>query len=86
MCIKYWILAFSALALKNISYDYKPVHLVKAQQVRTIGWTTILVSHRFNSLWPSDDAIMVSEIWVNFGSGNALLPDGTKPLHEPMLT
>ena len=35
---------------------------------------------RVNSLWPSD------AIWVNIGSGNGLLPDGTKPLPEPMLT
>ena len=29
---------------------------------------------------------MASGIWVNIGSGNGLLPDGTKPLPEPMLT
>ena len=29
---------------------------------------------------------MASEICVNIGSGNGLLPDGTKPLPEPMLT
>ena len=29
---------------------------------------------------------MMSEILVNTGSGNGLLPDGTKPLPEPMLT
>ena len=29
---------------------------------------------------------MATEIWVNIGSGNDLLPDGTKPLPEPMLT
>ena len=29
---------------------------------------------------------MVKEIWVNIGSGNGLLPDGTKPLPETMLT
>ena len=29
---------------------------------------------------------MVTEIWVDIGSGNGLLPDGTKPLPEPMLT
>ena len=29
---------------------------------------------------------MATEIWVNFSSGNGLLPDGTKPLPEPMLT
>ena len=26
------------------------------------------------------------EDWENIGSGNSLLPDGTKPLPEPMLT
>ena len=29
---------------------------------------------------------MATEIWVNIGSGNGLLPDNTKPLPEPMLT
>ena len=29
---------------------------------------------------------MATEIWVNIGSGNGLLPDGTKPLPEPRLT
>ena len=29
---------------------------------------------------------MATEIWVNIGLGNGLLPDGTKPLPEPMLT
>ena len=29
---------------------------------------------------------MTTEIWVNIDSGNSLLPDGTKPLPEPMLT
>ena len=35
-----------------------------------------------NSLWLSD------ALWilVNIGSGNGLVPDGTKPLPEPMLT
>ena len=26
------------------------------------------------------------DMWVNIGSGNGLLPDGNKPLPEPMLT
>ena len=29
---------------------------------------------------------MATDIWVNIGSGNGLLPDGTKPLPEPMWT
>ena len=27
----------------------------------------------------------VHNIWVNFGSGNGLLPDDIKPLSKPML-
>ena len=38
-----------------------------------------------NSLWPGN-AIFWQEIWVNIGSCNGLLPDGTKPLLEPVLT
>ena len=29
---------------------------------------------------------MATEIWVSIGSSNGLLPDGTKPLPDPMLT
>ena len=29
---------------------------------------------------------MATQNWVNIGSGNGLVPDGTKPLPEPMLT
>ena len=37
------------------------------------------------SLWPSE-AIWRQPIRVKIGSGNGLLPDGTKPLPKPMLT
>ena len=29
---------------------------------------------------------VASDIWLNTASGNGLLPDGTEPLPEPMLT
>ena len=29
--------------------------------------------------------ISVDIVWVNIGSGNGLVPDGTKPLPEPVL-
>ena len=45
--------------------------------------TCILLS--FNSVWPSD-TVWPSYMWINIGSGNGSLPDGTKPLPEPMLT
>ena len=38
----------------------------------------LFLQHFFNNV--------ALEIWVNNGSGNGLLPDGTKPLPEPMLT
>ena len=28
----------------------------------------------------------MTQIWINIGSGNDLLPNGIKPLPEPMLT
>ena len=28
---------------------------------------------------------MATESWVNFGLGNGLVPNGTKPLPEPVL-
>ena len=37
-----------------------------------------------DSLWPTD--AIATYIWVNIGSGNGLLPDGTKPLPKPVLT
>ena len=36
--------------------------------------------------WITQWGLVTPEIWVNIGSGNGLLPDGTKPLPEPMLT
>ena len=45
---------------------------------------TFLLPYIVNSLWPSDGWYMVTEIWVNIGSGDDLLPDGTKPLPELM--
>ena len=44
------------------------------------GLTAMTLTHW--ALWHH----MATEIWVNTGSGNGLLPDGTKPLPEPMLT
>ena len=46
--------------------------------------------NRWN-LWVLDlemscSGLVVTSIWVNIGSGNGLLPDGTKPLPEPVLT
>ena len=46
---------------------------------------SVLCYDNFNPFWPSD-AIWLTYIWVNIDSGNGLLPDGTKPLPEPMLT
>ena len=46
-------------------------------------WTGTWGSHHINSLWPSDT--MTTLIWVNIDSSNGLVPDGTKPLPEPML-
>ena len=41
-----------------------------------------VAGHRINSLWSNDGAICL----ICIGSDNGLLPIGTKPLPEPMLT
>ena len=44
------------------------------------------ISH--NKVWLTHCGLVMTLatlIWVNIGSGNGLLPDGTKPLPEPML-
>ena len=40
------------------------------------------MSHWVNSLWHH----MVTQIWINIGSGNGLSPEGIKQLPEPMVT
>ena len=52
--------------------------------------TEILVSiatepHIFHQLTVAYRRHMVTQMWVHTGSGNGLVPDGTKPLPEPML-
>ena len=42
------------------------------------------LKYSVNSLWSSD--YMTTKIRVNIDVGNGLLPDGIKPLPEPMLT
>ena len=44
----------------------------------------VIVMFFINSMWPSDT--IWQQMWVNIGSGNGLLPDGTKPLPESVLT
>ena len=48
-------------------------------------WFTRPRAHKWytciNPLWPSD--AIWWQIWLNTGSGNGLLPAGTKPLPEP---
>ena len=48
-------------------------------------WETALLCNDV-SHWMGANLESALEIWVNIGSGNVLLPEGTKPLPEPMLT
>ena len=48
-----------------------------------LSFPCIAIRVTFNSLWSSD--VIWLPIWVNIGSGNGLLPNGTKPLPGPML-
>ena len=55
-----------------------------------------IITRHFQSIYLNENYIFIQIFlkyvamgpinWVNIGSGNGLLPDGTKPLPEPMLT
>ena len=75
------------------------LHIVLREADRISRFGLQLFGYSFHSVWYSDahitswgwvnDFALVTpytEIWVNTGSGNGLLPDGTKPLPGPMLT
>ena len=55
-----------------------------SKTVMTANWYSdgIYVIQLFMDYWHH----MAAQIWVSMDSGNGLLPDGTKPLSEPMLT
>ena len=61
------------------------------RQAITVTWTNADPVHwQIYAALRGDElthwGLVMPEIWVNIGSGNGLLPDGTKPLPEPMLT
>ena len=70
--------------LLDMDFNSSDIHTLKLISYPNKRKYTLGLLH-FNSSWPSD-AIWRQEIWVNIGSGNGLLPDGTKPLPEPMLS
>ena len=51
------------------------------KEIQATAFTDSIQQATFTTTWHP-----VTEIWVNLGPGNGLLPDGTKPLPEPMLT
>ena len=48
----------------------------------SLTWVIASIYNKSKANWGH----VMTFIWVNSGSGNGLLPDGTKPLPEPMLT
>ena len=60
------------------------------QDVRVSSTRLVYVHNQMTSLTrcglASDNIVVTWQVLVNIGAGNGLLPDGTKPLPEPMLT
>ena len=67
--------------LQNEEIDVK-IHGFYTEKLLMVPWFVRFLGLLIVALWRH----MASWIWVNIGSGNGLLPDGTKPLPEPMLT
>ena len=45
-----------------------------------LNWSSIVIKNIITHCG------LVTQIWINIGSSNGLLPDGSKPLPEPVLT
>ena len=62
--------------------------------IMNLAYDSVNDLHINETSWNNLDALThcslvtpyATEIWVNIGSANGLLPDGTKPLPDPMLT
>ena len=80
---------------------WKSMHTLKLDRPYLIGTWEILINTRGNNfetnfsnwwlkylLWKCPQVIVTGPHWwyINIGSGNGLVPSGTKPLPEPMLT
>ena len=85
--------SFKKMLLKIPSAKWQPFCL-SLNMLRDIYSSQLSVVCCLNEMWlisltgglvmPYGDR--ESEIWVNIGSDNGLLPDGAKPLPESMLT
>ena len=73
-----------------INYGTMKMRTVQLK-MRTVLWkwehyNAILYNTFLNQLTVAYWRHMATQMWVNTGSGNGLVPDGTEPLPEPMLT
>ena len=68
-------------------YDIKPLMCFIHTGLMGPPWHSPAVNTAsFSHLVTSMCSPIVAQIWVNIGSSNALLPDGSKPLPKPVLT
>ena len=70
---------YFVVRINSLVYGYGEMNLVITVVQAMACW---LVS--INSLWPGDT--IWQQTWVNIGSGKGLLPEGTKPMPELLLT
>ena len=79
---------FSEILIGNQTFSFKKMHL----KMPSVKWRPSCLG--FNVLTHCGLVMpygrvsfhFLTQIWVNIDSGNDLLPDGTKPLPEPMST
>ena len=76
----------------NVKLEEHDIVITKLEQFAWFGEIFVVSTKMLHCISPWNQLIvaywchMVTQIWVNIGSGNGLLPDGSKPLPEPMLT
>ena len=84
-CFQIFLLAWFSKRNRNLKEIFFPKPFCATESFICLrpSWVVLKKRHLcINPLWPSD----ATWICVNIGSSNGLVPDGTKPLPEPMLT
>ena len=87
--LKWWVTNLTVLAMSVVMMGRAYDKAALAEE--NISTTGTILAYVFRGLMKGNQFAlkwrhMATQIWVNIGSGNGLMPDGTKPLPKLMLT
>ena len=80
-----WLIVVTICEFLNFRDDSSQCLYLWVIDIRCPVWECCLLKVFINSLMPNDATNALFDIFYIIDSGNGLLPDGTKPLPDPLL-